>query len=138
MLTEDNQMLHNSLMELISAWMVTAANKMLDITKFKAYSCQPTESRENDNRVCITVRIFSARCIDATATSDMNPSLLTDDSVPFLKGYGIPMTSVWFQQESARHHMRIVVLHFFYVSKETALLNILHYLRKDFHGHQTH
>lgn len=87
----------------------------------------------------LSVRILSARSINGTSTFDVNPRLLSDDSVHFLMGYGIPMTSVWFQQESAKHHISNDVLHFFYdVFKETALLNILHYLRKDFHGHQSH
>jgi hypothetical protein len=75
------------------------------------------------------VRIFEGRnvlsvFIDDTATSDVYLSLLSDEFVPFLMGYGISMNLAWCQQGGARPHTSNAVLGFLHdVFEERVLSN---------------
>jgi hypothetical protein len=42
--------------------------------------------------------------MDGTVTFDVYLSLLSEESVPFLTGKGIPMNSASFQEDGARPH----------------------------------
>jgi hypothetical protein len=80
-----------------------------------------------------SVGIFGPVFINGTVTCDVYLCLLSDKSVPFLVGYGIPMNPAWFQEDGARPQISDAVFHFLH-----GVFGILCYLRKDFHGHQPH
>jgi hypothetical protein len=53
--------------------------------------------------VCISnVGTLGPVFVDGTVTSDVYRSLLTDEFVPFLMGYGIPMNSTWCSRGGVR------------------------------------
>jgi hypothetical protein len=59
-----------------------------------------------------SVGVFGPVFIDGTITSGVYLSLLSDEFVPFLMGYGVPMNSAWYQQDGATSHTDNTVLLF--------------------------
>jgi hypothetical protein len=74
--------------------------------------------------------------------SCMIQSLLTFISlydVTFLKGYDIPTNLAWLQQDNARPRTSNATLltSLWFSRAESCQTSILHYLRSDFHSHQS-
>jgi hypothetical protein len=70
--------------------------------------------------------------INGTVTSDVFFCLLSNERVPFLMGYGIPMNSAWFQQDGTQLHTRKAILHFLLdiLRRESCKTSIMHHFRK--------
>jgi hypothetical protein len=51
-----------------------------------------------------SVGVFGPAFIDGKINSDVYLSLLSDEFVPFLMGYSVPMNSAWHQQDGATSH----------------------------------
>jgi hypothetical protein len=73
--------------------------------------------------------------IAGTVTSNVYLGLLSNDFIPLLMRYGIPINSVMFQQDCAEPHIKAMPSSFLEDFEETVLSNwFLRYLRKDFRG----
>jgi hypothetical protein len=87
------------------------------------------------------VWIFSPVFIYDTATSDVFLSVLSDEFIPFLMGYGIPLNWIWVQQNGASAHTCVMPYFAFFMicsSRHSCRSCILCHLRKDFRCHLTH